>query len=198
MSVFRKHTPKRRKIKRTVSEHGKHRKDLKIDFENRCGYCNDIDNWRFNWFEIDHFIPQRRNKKQFLTIKSPTDYSNLVYSCRSCNNAKSNKWPSNNETIPNLNSEGFIDPCDDAYNNQFDRLTTGKIIPITDLGNWMYNELKLFKPQHEIIWNIEQLYFLITEIRKLVEKKDADVDLKDRLILLYNTYDDYIQNLFKH
>jgi len=198
MSVFRKHTPKRRNITKSVSKHGAHRADLKLDFQNRCGYCDDIDIWRFIWFEIDHFIPQKRNKKQFLTIKSPTDYSNLVYACRSCNNAKSNKWPSNDQNIPNINNQGFIDPCDDDYNKQFDRLNNGRIIPIKPLGKWMYNALKLYKPQHEIIWNLEQLYILITELRELVKKMPDDVHLKNRLIDLYNAYDDYIQDLFRH
>ncbi len=198
MSVFRKHTPKRRKITRSVSSHGEHRADLKLDFQNRCGYCNDIDVWRFVWFEIDHFIPQKRNKKRFLTIKSLTDYCNLVYACRSCNNAKRNKWPSNDQNIPNIKNQGFIDPCDDDYNKQFGRQSSGRIIPKTKLGEWMYNALKLYKPQYEIIWNIEQLHILIVELRELVDKMPDDVDLKNRLIFLYNAYDDYLQSLFSH
>lgn len=193
MSVFREHTPKRRNITNTVSSHGDHRNDLKLDFKDRCGYCNDIDNWRFIWFEIDHFVP----RKQLVNIID-TDYSNLVYSCRSCNNSKRAKWPSGDETIHNHDNKGFIDPCDDEYENQFERLNSGRIKPTTELGDWMYNAMKLYKPQHEIIWNIEQLHELIKELRKLVAKMPNDNDLKDRLILLYNTYDDYIQKLFKH
>mgnify|MGYP003633982413 CR=1 FL=1 len=198
MAVFREHTPKRRNITTDVSTYGDHRTDLKIDFKDRCGYCNDIDNWRFIWFEIDHFIPKKRNKVQFLTIKTETDYSNLVYSCRSCNNAKRNKWPTNIESIPNQNNEGFIDPCDDEYKKQFDRNPNGRILFKNDLGEWMYNAMKLYKPQHEIIWNIEQLHILIKELRELVVKMPNENKLKDRLILSYNEYDDYIQKLFKH
>ena len=198
MSVFRDHTPKRRNITREVSSYGDHRDDLKKDFKDRCGYCNDIDNWRFIWFEIDHFIPKTRNKKPFLTIKTETDFSNLVYSCRSCNNAKRNKWPSNDENIPYINDEGFIDPCENEYNNQFNRDKSGRINPKTDLGNWMYKAMKLYKPQHEILWNIEQLHLLIKEIRVLVKENPNDLDLMNRLIDLYNTYDDYIQKLFQH
>jgi hypothetical protein len=198
MSVFRKHTPKRRNITTDVPAYGNHRTDLKKDFKDRCGYCNDIDNWRFIWFEIDHFIPKKRNKIQFLTIKTETDYSNLVYSCRSCNNAKRNKWPTNNENTPNDGDKGFIDPCDDEYKKQFERNIAGRILSKTDLGDWMYNAMKLYKPQHEIIWNIEQLHVLIKELRELVVKMPDENKLKDRLILSYNEYDDYIQKLFKH
>ena len=193
MSNFRKQTPKRRNITKIVSKHGEHREDLREDFQHRCGYCNDIDNWRFIWFEIDHFAPQKH-----LNTISSTDYSNLVYSCRSCNNAKRAKWPSEDENIHNDGNVGFIDPCDDDYNKQFDRLDTGRIIYKTDLGEWMYNAMKLYKPQHEIIWNIEQLHNLITEIRVLVNDYPQENGLKDMLITLYNTYDDYIQKLFKH
>lgn len=199
MIIFRNHTPKRRNINGEVNTYGDHRENLKYDFKDRCGYCNDIDNWRFIWFEIDHFIPKTMNKKPFLTIKIETDYNNLVYSCRSCNNAKRNKWPSNDENVFSINNQGFIDPCDDEYNRQFKRLNSGRIKPNTDLGDYMYNAMKLYKPQHEILWNIEQLYVLIVEIRELVAKSpDADIDLMKRLIKLYNTYDDYIQKLFKH
>ena len=83
MSVLREHTPKRRNISSNVSAYGKHRDDLKLDYIDRCGYCNDVNTWRFIWFEIDHFVP-----KQHLETISEKDYSNLVYSCRSCNNAK--------------------------------------------------------------------------------------------------------------
>jgi len=193
MVKFREHTPKRRNNIKVVSNHRMYRTDLRKDFNNRCGYCNDIDTWRFNRFEIDHFVPQKHLK----TISS-TDYSNLVYSCRSCNNAKRAKWPSGDENIHNDGNIGFIDPCDDDYNKQFDRLDTGRIIYKTNLGEWMYNEMKLYKPQHEIIWNIEQLHNLITEIRVLVNDYPQESGLKDMLITLYNAYDDYIQKLFKH
>jgi uncharacterized protein (TIGR02646 family) len=193
MNKFRRHTPKRRNILKEVTKHGEHREDLRADFQHRCGYCNDIDNWRFIWFEIDHFVPQKH-----LNTISSTDYSNLVYSCRSCNNAKRAKWPSEDENIHNDGNIGFIDPCDDDYNNQFDRLDTGRIIFKTNLGEWMYNAMKLYKPQHEIIWNIEQLHNLIKEIRVLVNDYPQENGLKNMLITLYNTYDDYIQRLFKH
>jgi len=193
MSVFREHTPKRRDNAPDVLEHGEHRKRLKEDFVNRCGYCNDIDTWRFIWFEIDHFVPQ----KHLVNIKS-TDYNNLVYSCRSCNNSKRAKWPTGNEKLHNKNNIGFIDPCDDSFNDQFNREHSGRIIPITAIGKWMYNALKLYKPQHEIIWNIEQLHLLIVELREVVKDYPNNYDLKNRLIELYNKYDEYLIDLFKN
>lgn len=193
MSKFREHTPKRRNITKLVSRHGDHREDLRMDFQNRCGYCNDIDTWRFNWFEIDHFVPHKH-----LKMINDTDYSNLVYSCRSCNNAKRAKWPSKDETVHNDGKEGFVDPCNDDYDKQFDRLDSGRIVYKTDIGKWMYNEMKLYKPQHEIIWNIEQLHMLIKEIRVIVADFPNENKYRDLLLSLYNSYDDYIQKLFKN
>jgi hypothetical protein len=67
MSIFRAHTPKRRNIIRVVNSHGEHRVDLKLDYINRCGYCNDLDNLRFIWFEIDHFVPRKHKLRQIKT-----------------------------------------------------------------------------------------------------------------------------------
>ncbi len=197
MSIFREHTPKRRNITTAVNTYGDHRNDLRIDYKNRCGYCNDFDSFRFTYFELDHFIPQKKDKKPFLTIKSNTDYSNLVYSCKACNNAKRNKWPTNDENVPNRNNEGFIDPCDDDYNNHFGRTNSGRITHKTKLGEWKYNNLKFYKPQHEIIWNIEELEKLIIEIKALKVIAPDDNRVKDLLISVYDEFYDYLNKLFK-
>ncbi|RXM63086.1 HNH endonuclease [Chryseobacterium sp. CH1] len=158
MGLFRSFTPVRRPITKAVSHYREHREDLMTDYQNRCGYCDDINIWRTVWFEIDHLVPQ----KYLVTIKD-TDYSNLVYACRSCNNAKRANWPTQKENIHNENDEGFIDPCNEDYNKQFSRQDNGRIKAESNLGEWMYNKMKLYKPQHEIIWNIEQLDILIGE-----------------------------------
>ncbi|MEN5378770.1 HNH endonuclease [Sphingobacterium kitahiroshimense] len=189
MGVFRTFTPVRRPIIKKVSHYRDHRDDLKIDYQNRCGYCNDVDIWRTVWFEIDHLVPQ----KYLVTIKD-TDYSNLVYACRSCNNAKRANWPTKDEKIHNVNNEGFIDPCDDEYNNQFSRLDNGRIKVESNLGEWMYNKMKLYKPQHEVIWNIEQLDILIDECEGFLATMPND-NLKDRLLILYREYKNYTKQL---
>jgi hypothetical protein len=196
--MFRDFTPKRQNITRKVSDYKNHRSDLKNDFKERCGYCNDIYVWRFASFEIDHFIPRKKDKKTFLTIKSETDYSNLVYACKSCNNSKSNKWPTNDENLHNENDIGFIDPCDDNYNLQFDRLNNGQIKAITSLGTWMYKELKLYKPQHEFIWNLEELDKIIEEseiILKSTTDETLTSDLKDLILDFYRKYRKYTKLL---
>jgi|SRR5690554_337315 len=191
MMEFRNATPKRREIKKIVSNYSSHRDDLKIDFKNRCGYCGDSDTWRTTWFEIDHFVP-----KKYLKRIKETDYSNLVYSCRSCNNSKRASWPTGNEFIHNKNDEGFIDPCNSDYDNQFGRNISGRITYKTPLGKWMFLTLKLHKPQHEIIWNIEELDKLIDECEDLLEKFHNE-KITSRLLVLYKAYKDYTKQLGK-
>lgn len=191
MGVFRNYTPKRRVVSSEVNHYREHKNSLKADYKNRCGYCGDVDQWRFIWFEIDHFVPQK-----FLVNLKDTDYSNLVYSCRSCNNSKRAKWPTENENIHHSNDKGFIDPCDEDYNKQFERDDIGRIFPRSKLGQWKYNALKLYKPQHEIIWNIEQLQLLITEIKEELKLSPSNMDLKDRLIVTYEKFEDYLTKLF--
>ncbi len=191
MNAFRDFTPKRRNITTSVKHHGDHRADLKLDYKDRCGWCNDIDTWRVTWFEIDHLVPQK-----YLNKISPTDYSNLVYACRSCNNAKRFKWPTKDENIHNKNDEGFIDPCDDSYNDQFSRHSDGRIAYQTKLGEWIYNSLKFYKPQHEIIWNIEVLDNLIDEIEELLNDTPDGVSA-DRLMGCYREFRKYVKELSK-
>lgn len=193
---FRNQIPKRRLIVTEVNHYREHRSDLKLDFMGRCGYCNDLHIWRFASYEIDHFIPRIKDKKPFLTIKTETDYSNLVYACKSCNNSKSNKWPTGDEKVPNYADKGFIDPCDDEYHKQFTRLANGQIRHVTPLGEWIYNALKLHKPQHEFIWNIEQLDLLIEESEALLHACNDNKDnIKDALFTLYRNYRIYTKKL---
>jgi len=193
MIDFRIHTPKRRNITTAVNQYSDYRADLKLDYKDRCGYCNDFDKWRFVWFEIDHLVPQK-----YLKTISEKNYSNLVYSCRSCNNAKRAIWPTGDEKIHNRNDEGFIDPCDDEYNKQFSRLNNGRIVPQSKLGEWIYNSLKLYKPQHEIIWNVEELESLIFEIMKIRTVNPENEAIKDLLLSVYEEFHNYLNDLFKH
>ncbi|MFP9097758.1 HNH endonuclease [Flavobacterium sp. RHBU_24] len=186
--------PARRNIITAVASYSAHRPDLIIDFKQRCGYCNDIHIYRIASFEIDHFIPRIRKKKPFLSIKTDTDYSNLVYSCKSCNNAKRNKWPTDDENIPNRDDKGFIDPCDIEYDSQFIRLPNGQIRAVTKLGDWIYKELRLDKPQHEIIYNLEQLDFIIDQLEPNLNKLE-DIALYKRITNLLLKYRAYVKQL---
>ncbi|EIM35490.1 hypothetical protein PGS1_14166, partial [Enterobacter cloacae subsp. cloacae GS1] len=97
-------------------------------------------------FHIDHFAP----KSKFKHLEN--EYSNLVYSCPTCNIAKSNDWcgPTENERI--FNNVGYIEPCDEVYATSFYRDSSGKIK--YQEGNlaakYMYHKLKFGLKRHEI------------------------------------------------
>lgn len=110
MKDFRKTIPARRASVPAYKAHNEYKPLLREDFHQRCGYCGDHDFFRDTYYEVDHFVP----KKHLVKI-SPIEYSNLVYSCRSCNNSKRAKWPTKNEDVHNDGKQGFIDPCDSAY-----------------------------------------------------------------------------------
>lgn len=171
MEKFRAKTPKRRDIHIKVSRYQDHKPNLRIDFNKECGYCGSHDRWRDTYFEVDHFIPKDFFEKNS-NIKE-TDYFNLVYSCRKCNNSKRAKWPSQSETIFNDGKIGFIDPCDTEYDNLFHRNRKGQIVCNSDLARWIYKELKFGERERqlELIWNLNRLRVLIMNLETELKKK---------------------------
>lgn len=173
MLPFRTIHPVRRNIVTDVPSHSAHRADLRLDFNQRCGYCNDWDYYKTTYYEIDHFVPE----DVMVTITN-TSYSNLVYSCRSCNNAKRAKWPSKDELIAIVNDEGFVDPCDGTYIDHFDRDDDGAIVSKTTLGKWIYTALKFSKRHHQIIYTLEKLDEAIEELKaEIVNRPELQNDL---------------------
>lgn len=188
---LRKQTPKRRTDVPTRSDYRKYREELRADFDCHCGYCGDRDWPRKEHFEIDHFVP-----KEQLKIIRENDYSNLVYACRSCNNAKRAKWPTKDERQPNNGKCGWIDPCDNLYDEQFERTETGAITPKTELGDWMYENLKLWKKQHEVLWNYEQLEIISEEIKPKIQDCD-DIEISRKLNTLLIEQQEWLKKLYE-
>jgi hypothetical protein len=167
---FRKKDPQRSTEVEYQSDYHKYRDQLRSDFSCRCGYCDDVDYPRVESYEIDHFVPVTIDKNK------ETDYNNLVYACRSCNNAKRKKWPTNDSAKFNNGKEGWIDPCDSEYSRQFERDSYGAITPKTEIGKWMYENLNLWKSQHSLLWCIENIGKKLDELDNLYAKsKDSDI-----------------------
>lgn len=188
---IRNKLPIRNKEIKPCNNYHDYRQYLEVDFSHHCGYCGDCDKPRRNDFEIDHFIP----KKIMKSIRE-NDYSNLVYSCRSCNNSKRAKWPTKDELVCNDGHCGWIDPCDPRYDEQFDRDESGNILPKTELGKWMYDNLKLFKSQHRLLWSFEQFDIIMDEMQKYINQSN-DIDLLKKFIDLYrikkSIFDEFYQ-----
>lgn len=167
-----------------------YRGPLATDFNHRCGYCGDKDEPRSEHFEIDHFVPQK------LDGTKVADYNNLVYACRSCNNSKRAKWPTGDINVPNDGIRGWIDPCSKDYDLQFTRSDLGKIIPITALGQWMHDNLKLWKKQHEILWMYEQLEQISLEFESLFHSNGIQECHKDMFIEILLAQKKVLKNLY--
>ncbi len=188
MHPFREKTPERRTEINNKSRYQDYKPELREDFNIRCGYCNDHEGWRNSFYEIDHFIP-----KFLLDESEYADYKNLVFSCRYCNNSKRKKWPTNDRDRRNDGKVGFIDPCNEDYDSQFIRNSTGEIIPQTELGKWIYQELKLYLKRHSILWQIEKIENSIKEFRILgLNENNTYKFFYDRMI---DYFFDHIQEL---
>lgn len=189
---FREVCPKRSLDVVERTNYRDYRDNLRADFNNRCGYCNDLDAPRKEYFEIDHLVPQK-----IMVNKKNNDYQNLVYACHSCNNTKRKKWPSGDENIPIVGDKGWIDPCTEEYDKQFSRDENGNIIPLTPIGRWMYDNLKLYNPQHSILWNIEQLDMICQELAEKLVGNPNELVIKDKLLECLLEYRNFSKRLFR-
>lgn len=125
--------------------------DLRIDFQDTCGYCGKTVNISKNAFEIDHFVPRSLDKNRI------NDYSNLVYSCYQCNRKKHNKWPTQDANISHNEKEGFVDPVLDDYDEHLERTIEGDIIAKTELGSYMIKAFAFDKRPMREVWKLVKL-----------------------------------------
>ena len=173
MHPFRETTPTRRPERAECKYYNSYLKTLREDFQERCGYCDDSDRLRIRSYTIDHFIPQ--NPKGFIHDIKPNNYYNLVYACRYCNSAKTNKWPTKNHKVHNDGKMGFIDPVEKEYTDFYKRSNKGKIEPVDDknvLAHHIIEELKLWLPIHERMWKLEK----IKKLNELIQSKLDNVE----------------------
>lgn len=84
---------------------------LREVFGRRCAYCRTPDDQtgRLEGMRVDHFVPESRDQSLRL------EWSNLYYSCDTCNNRKSN-FPTDRELNKGLR---FVDPCSEDPDSQF-------------------------------------------------------------------------------
>lgn len=92
--------------------------NLKSAFQGLCAYCEERSRG-----EVDHFRPKS------LYPELVYSWSNWLFACRDCNQAKSGKWP----------VEGYVDPCAKSRPTHpelyftFDT-RTGEILPMENLS----------------------------------------------------------------
>ncbi|MBK0075548.1 HNH endonuclease [Bacillus sp. S56] len=171
------------------------KKRLAVDFKNRCGYCGDFDVYSggYNVYHVEHFAPKEKFKELEFT------YDNLLYSCPYCNIAKSNKWVGKTATENIVGNRGFIDPCTEDYDLHLGRDEEGSIIYKTEIGEYIYIELKLYLKRHKILYNLEKIRMKRNLLKEEIEnrkiKKQNSLDLEnvyDELGALFSNYYDLI------
>ena len=160
-----------RKCTKTYASYTLFKPYIREDFNKRCGYCDDLDIYHggVRGYQIDHFKPHSIPK--FTPLKK--EYSNLVYSCPFCNRAKSNKW----EDVG-----GFIDPCEDEYDNHLARNNRGQIVSKTEQGKYIYENLNLHLKRHELLWMIEKLEEQAKEIDMYLDNLGEEYELELKIL----------------
>lgn len=181
MSKVQKNKPIRTCAK-TYKDYKSFKPHLRDDFNKRCGYCDDNDFYAGGKrsYHIDHFKPH--SIERFKHLKET--YSNLVYSCPYCNNAKSNNWES---------KSGFIDPCEDEYDNHIERTIKGNIQYKTDQGKYIFENLKLGLRRHELLWCIEKLQEQKKDIGTRLDncKNINELEVAQQFIAIQEKIDEY-------
>lgn len=194
MNDFRELTPIQRPAPLFVNNYRLFKKYLKQDFHSKCGYCNDSDSWTGGWrfSQLDHFVPRK-----YLVEIHVNEYSNLIYSCFFCNNAKRAKWPTKDEKLHHNDIEGFVYPKSEDYSKHIARDKQGKIVPLTSVGEYMIKEIKLHLKRHAIIWNLEQAQRNFNEALTIFEDKKNLIshELALKIIELSRDYHMYTQLL---
>ena len=167
------------------------KKYLKQDFHSRCAYCDD---WDFYYggamaFHVEHFAP----KEKFPDLIHR--YENLLYACPYCNEAKSDKWPSDSAAISVVGEEGFVNPCEAEYDVHLERTLDGKINSKSELGNYMISNLKLYLKRHQIFYKIDQIDQKRTSIKQKIDEGKANGQdmsrLEETLMALNNDFFSY-------
>lgn len=167
---------------------------LKKDLHERCAYCNLRSDQITTYFEIDHFVPRKQFEKAKLNYLE-TDYKNLVYACRKCNNAKSDSF-SGDLTINPYENKEFYDPVKTDYNLIFYRDEIGRIQSEDELGKQMIDVLKLYRPIHSLPWIIEQLEKAIEKINEKRKTSNNDCNKLDEAYIRLLEWKDDLKTLF--
>ena len=171
---------------RTYSHYRSFKPYLRDDFNQRCGYCDDQDCYAggTRGCHIDHFKPH--SIKEFKSLKE--SYSNLVYSCPYCNGVKSNKWKDTN---------GFVDPCENEYDNHLKRNDIGEIIYETDQGQYIYLNLNLGLKRHELLWCIDKLkqqkQMVSLKMTKCINVKSKELEILRAFKEIQDKIDEYTE-----
>lgn len=143
--------------------------DLRADFFHICGYCGKHEMISHKGMEPDHFVPINVDSSR------KCDYSNLVYSCFTCNRKKSGKWPTGDKDRAFDDEKGIIDPASPEYDTHLSRTGEGSITYNTNLGEYIVKNIFKFdiRPTREI-WQATQLHELSCALDAIIATMTPD------------------------
>lgn len=169
------------------SNYQDYRSTLRVDFKRLCGYCGKPEKLSIKGFEIDHFVPNS------IDADRKTDYTNLVYSCFTCNRKKSGKWPTNDKDLHHDGIFGFIDPASDDYDSHLYRNEAGIIEYRSSVGQYMCDIAFEFcvRPIQEI-WKCTQI------LSKKKELYDRRQNLNEEQLREYLVIDHELDELMEY
>ena len=149
-----------------------------------------------NLFLIPEDIAKKVGRLDLLT-----DYNNLVYSCRVCNRNKRNNWPFDNVDKIHDDRVGFVDPATDEFDEHMMRDETGRIVPKTQVGNYMYKIFNFSNRLTEVWWKLSLISKEIKEITLSEERNRIMItDLKTKfrdIIHIFETTKDTFEPVTK-
>lgn len=163
----------RRKEIKKYKDYHRYRPYLIKDFKKMCGYCGKNSNIIKEQFEIDHFVPMNFDKSKELC------YTNLVFSCKKCNRAKSDEWPTKDSNLYNDGNVGFVDPASDEFDNHMQRDANGDIYGITNVGQYMCTLLHFDIRPIGSVWKAMELSKKSDLLSKKIENDKSLDNLKD-------------------
>jgi len=181
--------------------YGLYRPCLRLDFTFRCAYCLAHESEvspsdKYGGFEVEHFKPKgRREFRRFSNA-----YANLLWACHACNRAKSNKWPTEEETARGMR---FVDPSVEALGAFLTidgiHVTVAAAAAEPAAAEYMIDEINLNSAthrrrrhlRHEIATKLATLDAMLQVFRETlptpavtddIERADADIrELRDLL-----------------
>ena len=115
-----------------------YKKYLRKEFEATCVYCRMPDRLsERNYYAVKHYKPIHKFPE--LEVK----YSNLFYSCGTCNTSKGKFWPDEKQRAANI----FVtNPCDHQMHKHLRILRDGIVEPSSTAGRWTTDLLLLNEP----------------------------------------------------
>jgi hypothetical protein len=180
--IFHRSVPPRR-----YRDYTRYRLLLRRDFQYRCAYC--LTHERYLGGEagctIDHHRPQQG---PYARPDLESDYTNLYWTCRECNDNKADTWPSSAEEARGMQ---FLDPCTPEGDHDLHWHTNpdGSVEAITLIGEYTIEHLKLWRDQ--LTYHRARVYQWQQERDELVEllarkrmSPERRVRLEARLVAL--------------